>query len=68
MLKLSGVDTNTYKGHSYRHASSSKAARVGVNVDTIMKSVGWSAKSNIFAKYYNEPLLDGSEYLHSVLK
>lgn len=67
MLKESGIDTNTYKGHSYRHASSSKAARVGVNVDTIMKSVGWSPKSNVFAKYYNKPVLDGSEYSHSVL-
>lgn len=67
VLKLSKIDTSQFTAHSYRHASSSKAARVGVNVDTILKRAGWTPTSKTFAKYYCRPLDTSSEYAVSVL-
>lgn len=53
ILSIVGIDTNNFKGHSFRHASTSKAARSGVCVDTILQRVGWSKNSTVFARYYN---------------
>lgn len=52
LLTDSGVDTSQYKGHSFRHSSSSMVASKGVSVDTIMNSVGWRS-SQTFARFYN---------------
>lgn len=56
ILNNSGIDTNIYKGHSTRHASTSAAARKGVNVEIIRQAAGWSSNSKIFANFYNRPL------------
>ena len=67
VLELAGIDVNIFKAHSFRHSSTSKAAKLGVNVDTILKSVGWSSKSKIFAKFYNRPVNTSSEFAEKVL-
>lgn len=56
VLKLGGIDTNKFHGHSFRHSATSKAARGGICIDTIMQRVGWSQKSNTFARFYNRPV------------
>lgn len=53
LLKLSGMDTATFKAHSIRSASVSKASRT-VPVDTILRHVGWSAEST-FRTFYDKP-------------
>ena len=40
-LELAGIDTAVYKGHSFRHASTSKAKSVGVSIDDIFLTGGW---------------------------
>ncbi|VEN55552.1 unnamed protein product [Callosobruchus maculatus] len=55
-LQLSGVDTDIYKAHSTRHASTSAALRSGIPLDTIIATAGWSRDSQTFAKFYNRPL------------
>lgn len=56
ILSLSGIDTSTFTAHSTRHASTSAAQRLGVNIDQIMKTAGWSSGSHTFAKFYNRPI------------
>lgn len=57
MLHKSGIDTSVYSSHSTRHASTSKAKAVGVNVDTIRKTAGWSISSSVFARFYNRDII-----------
>jgi len=67
VLKSAGIDKDKFSAHSFRHASTSKASLNGINTDTILKRVGWSIKSSVFAKFYNRPILDESEFATSVL-
>lgn len=53
-LEVSNIDTSLYKSHSYRHASTSKAFRLGLKVSTIYQNAGWSKKSSVFFRYYNK--------------
>ncbi|KAI8441190.1 hypothetical protein MSG28_009421 [Choristoneura fumiferana] len=39
-LNKSGIDTSIFTAHSTRHASTSAANRLGVNIDTIRKTAG----------------------------
>ncbi|VEN52736.1 unnamed protein product, partial [Callosobruchus maculatus] len=59
-LRLSGVDTSIFKAHSTRHAASSAALRLGVSIDTILQTAGWSEKSSVFANFYNRPLANAT--------
>lgn len=66
LLKLAGIE-DAFKAHSFRHASTSKAARNGVNMDVILRRVGWTVNSSVFARFYNRPVLDESEFAVNVL-
>lgn len=62
ILGESGIDINQFSAHSTRHASTSAARRLGVSIDVIKKTAGWTANSQSFAKFYNrEVLVDDSE-------
>lgn len=67
-LKAAGVNTNIFKSHSTRHASTSAALRRGVSVDVIKNSAGWSKDSSTFAKFYNRPLTEPQNLLEAVFK
>lgn len=67
VLSKCGIDIN-FKAHSYRHSSTSKANAVGVPIDSIFKSAGWSATSRIFARYYRLPIQDDSMYAQKILE
>lgn len=43
VLELSGIDTNTFTGHSTRYASTSKAKVVGIPLQEIVKRGQWSS-------------------------
>lgn len=51
-LDGSGIDIRTFSAHSTRHASSSRAYKLGVNLDTIRNTAGWSESSHTFGKFY----------------
>ncbi|KOB76944.1 Uncharacterized protein OBRU01_04866 [Operophtera brumata] len=36
------------------------------SVDTIRKTAGWSSSPYTFAKFYNRPIMDDSEFARSV--
>ncbi len=43
VLNPAGVDISIFKGHSFRHAATSKAAGTGISIDCILSRVGWSS-------------------------
>ena len=66
-LKLSGIDINTFKGHSTRSASSSKAGSAGLSVSDILSRGSWSQEST-WQRFYNKPIISKNEaYQKSVL-
>lgn len=48
-----GVDISIFTAHSTRHASTSKAHKLGINLEIIRKTAGWSGSSQVFGKFYN---------------
>lgn len=56
VLQESGVDTNIFSAHSFRHAATSAANRRGVSIELIKQAAGWSGNSLIFGKFYNRPV------------
>lgn len=60
VLTISGVNTDIFKGYSTRHAATSAAARVGLNIEIIRETAGWTKNSEIFNKFYNKPLTANS--------
>ncbi|KAJ8911242.1 hypothetical protein NQ315_012229, partial [Exocentrus adspersus] len=67
VLKNSGVNTGIFKSHSTRHASTSAAARSGLNIDSIRETAGWTKKSEVFTKFYNRPLANPSHFAETIL-
>lgn len=67
-MEVSGIDVSTFSGHSTRHASTSAAARRGVNIESIRKAAGWSRNSTVFANFYNRPLLEEDEFAEAIFK
>lgn len=61
VLHKSGIDTSVYSSHTTRHASTSKAKAVGLNVDTIRKTAGWSTSSSVFARFYNRDIISSHQ-------
>ena len=55
-LQAAGIDTNVFKMHSTRVASTSAAKAINVPVDTIMKTAGWSQQCT-FRKYYDKQIV-----------
>ena len=52
-LKLAGIDTDVFKGHSIRSAASSAAKIQGAQMTDILSIAGWSNEET-FARYYNK--------------
>lgn len=70
VLGKSGIDLKIFTAHSIRHAATSLANSKGNNLDTIRRTAGWSEQSQVFAKFYNKPVLplDSQEFAISILK
>lgn len=48
-----GIDISIFTAHSTRHAATSKAHKLGINLETVRKTAGWSGSSQVFMKFYN---------------
>ena len=55
-LSLAGVNSHIFSAHSTRRAAASKAASLGVPIDSILATTNWSSQST-FARFYHR-LLD----------
>ena len=51
LLKLAGIDTDTFKAHSTRSASATAAASAGLTTNQIMDAADWSSES-VFRTFY----------------
>ena len=58
ILFRAGVDTNIFKAHSTRTASTSAAKARGVSTADIMKAADWSREST-FTRFYYKPVNSG---------
>jgi site-specific recombinase XerD len=67
VLEMSNIDTSVFSGHSFRHASTSKASNRGVSIDSIFQRAGWSSGSKVFAKHYNKRIDDRSNFANVLL-
>lgn len=56
-----GIDITTFTAHSTRHASTSKAHSLGVNLDLIRKTAGWSGSSQTFGKFYKRNIINSDD-------
>ncbi len=52
VLNSAGIDTNIFKGHSTRAASTSKARKSGLPLEDITKMADWSSPSTFMPFYY----------------
>ena len=67
VLRMSGLDTAKFKGHSTRGAAASKAYRIGCNINAIMRLAGWKCSVS-FAKHYRKDIeLDPAEVPNRLL-
>lgn len=66
-LKNSGININIFTAYSTRHASTSAAAKKGVNIDEIRRTAGWTSQSQTFAKFYNRPIINQPNFARAVL-
>lgn len=51
-LSEAGIDVSIFKAHSFRSASTSKAASKGVPINAILQTAGWTNAST-FARFYD---------------
>ena len=67
-LQLANVDTNVFKGHSTRSASTSKVNLKGLALSDILHRGSWS-RASTWQKFYNNQIISPEEKLqHPVLK
>ncbi|CAC5387480.1 unnamed protein product [Mytilus coruscus] len=55
VLKLTGIDTDMFKAHSTRAASTSAAFSAGMPINDILKAAGWSNES-VFGRFYQKKI------------
>lgn len=68
VLCNSGIDTTFFTAHSTRHAATSAANRLGVELSLIRKTAGWTENSGTFARFYNRDLItDNRQFALSIL-
>jgi len=65
-IKNAGIDTELFKAHSVRGASTRAAVNSNIPLDKVMKMADWSCVST-FQKFYYKPVFKAS-YGHSVLQ
>ena len=53
ILKSSGIDTEQFSAYSTRHAAASAAKWLGVSIDLIRSTAGWTENSNTFGRFYD---------------
>lgn len=69
ILGLSGIDLNIFTAHSTRHATTSAAKAKGIDLDTIKRTAGWTPRSEVFANFYNRPIvpLDTHDFARAII-
>ena len=67
VMRAAGIDTQIFKAHSTRAASTSAARRCEVPVSDILSKAGWASEKT-FRKFYCKPLLNSGQFARALLK
>lgn len=67
VMSKAGLDMSVFSPHSLRAASSSKAMRAKVPINTILETAGW-ARESTFRAYYNKPVKEGGQFAMALLE
>ena len=65
-LKSAGINTELFGPYSTRSASVSKASKLNIPIEQIMKTAGW-ARESTFAKFYHKKVMPGKSYSDTLL-
>ena len=65
-LMESGIDTRTFKAHSTRYASISKACLQGASIGDILKRGSWSNKST-WKRFYNKNFVEEGQIFQEMV-
>ena len=57
-MTKSGINTDVFRPHSCRAASTSSSIQKGLQLGTILKAAGWSS-AKTFRQYYKKHIQDG---------
>ena len=60
LLGRAGIDTNTFKSHSLRSASSSKVSKAGLTTKDVLERGNWKGTS-VWEKHYHKNIATSSE-------
>ncbi|KYN08464.1 hypothetical protein ALC62_00556, partial [Cyphomyrmex costatus] len=60
-MSAAGIDISIFSAHSTRHASTSFA------LEEIRRTAGWSSSSEVFARFYNRPILMNPSFQDMIL-
>ena len=66
-LKLGGIDTSQFSGHSTRIAATSKAHAKSVGLSIILNTAGWASKHNFIKFYCRDKNKDDQYFAAAVL-
>ena len=66
MLDLAGINTNNFKAHSLRSASSSKVANLGLKLVDILENGNWSNEST-WQRFYHKRVASASQRFQETL-
>jgi integrase len=67
ILGNAGVDTEIYKAHSVRSASTSHALARGISIEEILDRATWASDST-FVKFYAKEIVRGLNYSNKILE
>ena len=65
--EMSGIDTSIFTANSTRMASTSKAAAMGVDLQTILKTAGWQGAQSFKKFHHREDVPAEKEFFEGVL-
>lgn len=61
VLTEAGIDSEVFKGHSTRAASSSAAMRENIGIDEILRTAGWN-NSKTFKTFYDKVIVEDDQF------
>lgn len=67
IMQMAGIDTDTFKAHSTRAASTSAAKQAQVPLEHILQVAGWTGCAT-FAQYYDKPIQGKKDFGAAVLQ
>lgn len=65
VMASAGVNVKVFKPHSVRSASTSKASKLGVPIQSIMKAAGWT-NACTFGTFYNKPV-ENNDFANAIM-